>query len=45
MQATAVAGPVRSLGEAVRASLTGALGTLLSALPRIIAFGARKSVV
>lgn len=40
MQATAVAGPVRSLGEAVRASLTGALGTLLSALPRIIAFAA-----
>jgi hypothetical protein len=40
MQATTVAGPFRSLGEAVRASLAGALGTLLSALPRIIAFAA-----
>jgi hypothetical protein len=37
MQATTVAAPVRDVGEALRASLAGALGIFLSALPRIIA--------
>ncbi len=38
MQGTSVAVPVRDTGDAIRASLTGALNTLLSALPRIIGF-------
>lgn len=37
MQATTVAAPVRDVGEALRASLAGALGIFLSALPRIVA--------
>jgi mechanosensitive ion channel-like protein len=35
---TAVAVPVRDTGEALRASLAGALNTFLSAVPRIIGF-------
>jgi hypothetical protein len=38
MQATAIAVPVRDTGDALRASLAGALNTLLSAIPRIIGF-------
>lgn len=38
MQATTVAVPVRDTGEALRASLAGALNTFLSAIPRIIGF-------
>jgi Conserved TM helix len=38
MQATAIAAPVRDTGDALRASLAGALNTLLSAIPRIIGF-------
>jgi len=38
MQGTAVAVPVRDTGDAVRASLTGALNTFFSAIPRIIGF-------
>lgn len=38
MQATTVAAPVRDVGEALRASLAGALGIFLSAIPRIVAF-------
>jgi hypothetical protein len=38
MQATTVAVPVRDTGDAFRASLAGALNTLLSAIPRIIGF-------
>jgi hypothetical protein len=38
MQGTAVAVPVRDAGEALRASLAGALNTFLSAIPRIIGF-------
>jgi len=38
MQVTTVAVPVRDTGDAFRASLAGALNTLLSAIPRIIGF-------
>src|ERR687897_276248 len=38
MQGTAVAVPVRDAGEALRASLVGALNTFLSAIPRVIGF-------
>jgi mechanosensitive ion channel-like protein len=38
MQATAVAVPVRDTGDALRASLTGALNSFFSAIPRIIGF-------
>jgi hypothetical protein len=38
MQSTAVAVPVRDTGDAFKASLAGALNTLLSAIPRIIGF-------
>ncbi|HEV2086509.1 MAG TPA: hypothetical protein VGR09_15645 [Gemmatimonadales bacterium] len=38
MQATTVAVPVRDTGDAFRASLAGAINTLLSAIPRIIGF-------
>jgi hypothetical protein len=38
MQGTAVAVPVRDAGEALRASLAGALNTFLSAIPRVIGF-------
>lgn len=38
MQGTAVAVPVQDTGDAFRASLTGALNTFLSAIPRILGF-------
>jgi hypothetical protein len=38
MQATTVAVPVQDTGDAFRASLAGALNTLLSAVPRVIGF-------
>jgi hypothetical protein len=38
MQATAVAVPVRDTGDALKASLAGALNTFFSAIPRIIGF-------
>jgi len=38
MQGTAVAVPVRDTGDAFKASLAGALNTVLSAIPRIIGF-------
>lgn len=38
MQGTAVTVPVRDTGDALRASLAGALNTLLSAIPRVIGF-------
>jgi hypothetical protein len=38
MQGTAVAVPVRDTGDALKASLAGALNTFLSAIPRIIGF-------
>jgi hypothetical protein len=38
MQATPVAVPVRSAGEALRASLAGALNTVLGILPRLLGF-------
>jgi hypothetical protein len=38
MQATTVAVPVRDTGDALRASLAGALNTFLSAIPRVIGF-------
>jgi Conserved TM helix len=38
MQGTAVAVPVQDTGDALRASLAGALNTFLSAIPRIIGF-------
>ena len=38
MQGTAVAVPVRDAGEALRASLAGALNTFLAAIPRVIGF-------
>ncbi|MBA3445846.1 MAG: small-conductance mechanosensitive ion channel [Gemmatimonadales bacterium] len=38
MQGTSVAVPVRDAGDALRASLAGALNTFLSAIPRIIGF-------
>jgi hypothetical protein len=38
MQGTAVAVPVRDTGDALKASLTGALNTFFSAIPRIIGF-------
>src|SRR5215208_5751714 len=38
MQGTAVAVPVQDTGDALKASLAGALNTLLSAIPRIIGF-------
>ena len=37
-EATSVAVPVRDMGEALRASLAGALSTFLSAIPRILGF-------
>jgi hypothetical protein len=38
MQATAVAVPVRDTGDALKASLTGALNTFFAAIPRILGF-------
>jgi len=38
MQTTAVAVPVRDTGDALKASLTGALNTLFAAIPRILGF-------
>jgi hypothetical protein len=38
MQGTPVAVPIRDTGDALRASLAGALNTFLSAIPRIIGF-------
>jgi Conserved TM helix len=38
MQATSVAVPVRDTGDALKASLTGALNTFFAAIPRIIGF-------
>jgi len=38
MQGTAVAVPVQDTGDALKASLAGALNTFLSAIPRIIGF-------
>jgi hypothetical protein len=38
MQGTTVALPVRNLGEAIRASLAGAVSTFLAAIPRLIGF-------
>ena len=38
MQGTSVAVPVQDTGDALRASLAGALNTFLSAIPRIIGF-------
>jgi hypothetical protein len=38
MQGTTVAVPVRDTGDALKASLAGALNTFLSAIPRIIGF-------
>jgi hypothetical protein len=38
MQGTGVAVPIRDTGDALRASLAGALNTFLSAIPRIIGF-------
>lgn len=38
MQGTAVAVPVRDTGDALRASLAGALNTFLSAIPRVLGF-------
>ncbi len=38
MQTTAVAVPVRDTGDALKASLTGALNTFFAAIPRIIGF-------
>jgi hypothetical protein len=38
MQGTAIAVPVRDTGDALKASLTGALNTFFSAIPRIIGF-------
>ncbi|MFL5447966.1 MAG: mechanosensitive ion channel family protein [Gemmatimonadales bacterium] len=38
MQATAVAVPVGDTGDALKASLTGALNTVFAAIPRIIGF-------
>ena len=38
MQGTAVAVPVRDTGDAFKASLAGALNTVLSAIPRIVGF-------
>ncbi|HEY9015672.1 MAG TPA: hypothetical protein VIM84_11485, partial [Gemmatimonadales bacterium] len=38
MQGTAIAVPVRDTGDALKASLAGALNTFLSAIPRVIGF-------
>lgn len=38
MQGTSIAVPVRNLGEAIRASLAGAVSTFLSTIPRLIGF-------
>ncbi|MDQ3136096.1 MAG: small-conductance mechanosensitive ion channel [Gemmatimonadota bacterium] len=38
MQGTSVAVPVRDTGDAIRASLAGALNTFLSAIPRVLGF-------
>jgi hypothetical protein len=38
MQATTITGPVRNMGEAIRASLASAVSTFLSAIPRLIGF-------
>jgi hypothetical protein len=38
MQTTAVAVPVRDTGDALKASLTGALNTLFAAIPRVLGF-------
>jgi hypothetical protein len=40
MQGTAVAVPIRDTGDALRASLAGALNTFLSVIPRILGFAA-----
>jgi hypothetical protein len=38
MQSTSIAVPVRSTAEAIRASLAGALNTILSVIPRLLGF-------
>jgi hypothetical protein len=38
MQGTTIAAPVQSMGEAVRASLAGALNIFLTAIPRVLGF-------
>jgi hypothetical protein len=38
MQGTSIAVPVRNLGESIRASLAGAVNTVVAALPRLIGF-------
>ena len=38
MQGTSIAVPVRNTGEAIRASLAGALNTILSVIPRLLGF-------
>jgi hypothetical protein len=38
MQGTPIAVPVRNTGEAIRASLAGAVNTILSVIPRLIGF-------
>lgn len=38
MQGTSIAVPVRTAGEAIRASLAGAVNTILSVLPRLLGF-------
>ncbi len=38
MQGSAIAVPIRDTGDALRASLAGALNTFLSAIPRVIGF-------
>jgi hypothetical protein len=39
MQVTTATAPVQSAGEAVRTSLAGAFGSVLTAIPRLLAFG------
>jgi hypothetical protein len=38
MQGATIAAPVRNIGEAIRASLAGAVSTFLSAIPRLVGF-------
>lgn len=38
MQGTSIAAPVRTMGEAIRVSLAGAVNTFLSTLPRLLGF-------
>jgi hypothetical protein len=39
MQGQSIAVPVRNTGEAIRASLAGAVNTILSVIPRLLGFG------